>query len=143
MNIELALKSRSYIPDLNHVKMFLGIFFLMGCLMESFLHQLSGYIFILVQNTHQKAANLTFCLILPAAMVPWLFLGVQFKCPPLNRSNNSTSSVVVLNQIGDISAIHQEAETTQRKSLLSFEVALCLSPVYNNNVVLYYNRQAS
>ena len=78
MNIEMALKSRSYILDLDHVKLSLRIFFLLGCLMESFLHQLSGYTFIFVKSTHQKAANLLFCLILPAAMVPWWFLGVQY-----------------------------------------------------------------
>ena len=58
MNIEMALKSRSYILDLDHVKWSLGIFFLLGCLMETLLHQVSGYIFLLfVKNTHQKAAN--------------------------------------------------------------------------------------
>ena len=51
---------------------------LLECLMESLLHQLSGYTFIVVKNTHQKAANLMFRLILPAAMVPWWFLGVQY-----------------------------------------------------------------
>ena len=79
MNIEMALKSRSYILDLDHVQLSLKTFFLLGCLMESFLHQLSGYTLIFVKNTHKKAANLTFCLILPAAMVSWWFLGVQFK----------------------------------------------------------------
>ena len=83
MNIEIALKSRSYILDLDHVKLSLGIFFLLGCLVEwSLLHQLSGYTFIFVKNTHQKSANLTFLLILPAAMVPWWFLGVQYKLSP-------------------------------------------------------------
>ena len=78
MNIEMALKSRSYILDLDHVKLSLEIFFLLGCLMESLLHQLSGYTFIFVKNTHQKAANFTFRLILPAPMVSWWFLGVQY-----------------------------------------------------------------
>ena len=77
MNIEMALKSRSYIIDLDHVKLSLGNFFLLGCLMESLLHQLSGYTFIFFKNTHQKAANLMFPLILSLAMVPWWFLGVQ------------------------------------------------------------------
>ena len=31
-----------------------------------------------VNNTHQKAANLMFPLILPVAKVPWLFLEVQY-----------------------------------------------------------------
>ena len=33
MKIEMALKSRSYIIDLDHVKFSLGIFFFLGCLM--------------------------------------------------------------------------------------------------------------
>ena len=60
MKIEMALKSRSYILDLDHVKMSMGIFFLLGCLMESLLHQLSGYTFIFVKNTHQKFEILRF-----------------------------------------------------------------------------------
>ena len=43
MNIEMALKSRSYILDLDHVKMSLGIFFFLSCLIESIFHQLSGF----------------------------------------------------------------------------------------------------
>ena len=49
MNIEMALKSRSCILDLD-----------------------------LVKNTHQKAVNLMFYLILHVAKEPWLFLEVQF-----------------------------------------------------------------
>ena len=71
MNIEMALKSRSYILDLDCVKLSLGIFFFLSCLMESFFHQLLGSTFIIVKNTHQKFANLLFCLILPVAQVPW------------------------------------------------------------------------
>ena len=54
MNIEMALKSRSYILDLDHVKLSLGIFFLLGFLMESFLHELSGYTLIFVKNTNPQ-----------------------------------------------------------------------------------------
>ena len=58
MNIEMALKWRSYIFDLDHVKYSLGIFFFLSCLMESFYHPVSGYNFVVVvKNTHQKAAN--------------------------------------------------------------------------------------
>ena len=39
MNIEMALKSRSYFLDLDRVKLSLGIFYFLSCLMESF-HQL-------------------------------------------------------------------------------------------------------
>ena len=71
MNIQITLKSRSYILDLDHVKLSLGIVFLLGCLMESLLPQLSGYIFIFVKN-------LALRIILAAVMVPWWFLGVQY-----------------------------------------------------------------
>ena len=40
--------------------------------MKSFCHQLSGFSFIFVKNTHHKAANFTFGLSLPV----W-FLGVD------------------------------------------------------------------
>ena len=75
MNIEMALKSRSYILDLDCVKLSLGIFFFLSCLMESFFLQAYR---IFVKNTHQKAVNLMFRLILPMAKVPWLFLEVQY-----------------------------------------------------------------
>ena len=42
MNIEMALKSRSYIFELDHVKFSLGIFFCLSCLIEIMFHQLSG-----------------------------------------------------------------------------------------------------
>ena len=79
MNIEMALKSRIYILDLDHVKLSLGILFFLSCLIESIFHQLSGSTFIFVKNTHQKAANLMFGLILPVALIPAWFLGVQSK----------------------------------------------------------------
>ena len=78
MNIEMALKSRSYILDLDHVKLYLGIFFFLSCLIEIIFHQLSGSTFIFVKNTHQKAANLRFCLISPVAMIPAWFLEGQY-----------------------------------------------------------------
>ena len=34
INIEMALKSRSYILDLDRVKLSMGIFFFLSCLME-------------------------------------------------------------------------------------------------------------
>ena len=54
MNILIALKSKSYILDLDHVKSSLGIFFFLSCLIESIFHQLSGSTFIFVKNTHQN-----------------------------------------------------------------------------------------
>ena len=77
MNIEMALKSRSCIHDLDHVKLSLGIFFLLSCLIERILHQLSGSTFIFVKTTHQKDTNLMFCLISPVAKIPAWFLEGQ------------------------------------------------------------------
>ena len=63
----MALKSNSYILDIDHVKLSLG--------MESLLHQLLGYTFIFVKNTHQKpkknnvSANYTCCNC--SLEVPW------------------------------------------------------------------------
>ena len=67
MNIEMALKSGSYILDLDHVKSSLGIFFFLSCLTKSIFHQLSGSSFIFVKNTHQKAKKIMFFLISPVA----------------------------------------------------------------------------
>ena len=78
MNIEMALKSRSYILDLDHVKLSLGVFFFMICLIESIFHQLSGSTFLFVKNRHQKAVNLDFCLISPVAQTPAWFLERQY-----------------------------------------------------------------
>ena len=56
MSIEMALKSRNYILDLDRVRLSLAIFFFLSCLMESFFYQLSESTFIFAKNTHQKAA---------------------------------------------------------------------------------------
>ena len=74
MNIEMALNSRSYILDLDRVRLSFGIFFFLSCLMGRFFYLLSGYTFISVKNTHQKAANLMFRLISPVAKTPAWFL---------------------------------------------------------------------
>ena len=79
MNIEMALKSRYYIFDLDLVKLSLGIFFFLSCLIESIFHQLSGSTFIFVIKKYQKAANLMFGIILPVALTPWLFLEGQYR----------------------------------------------------------------
>ena len=85
MNIEMALKSRSYILDLDNVKLSLGTFFLLSCLIESIFHQLSGSTIIFVKNTDQKAANLTFCLISPVTKTPvWFLEGQSYR--PLYHS---------------------------------------------------------
>ena len=76
MNIPMALKSRSYNIDLDCVKLFLGTFLVLSCLMEGFFcQQLSGSTFIFVKNTHQKAANLMLGLILHMTLIPVWLLG--------------------------------------------------------------------
>ena len=79
MNIEKALKSRSYILDLDCVELSLEIFFFLSCLLESFFYQLSGSTIIFVKNTHQKAANLMFGLILPVANFQKIGFQLNFK----------------------------------------------------------------
>ena len=73
MNIEMALKSRSYILD--HVKLFLGIFFFLSCLIKSIFHQLLGYTFIFVKTHTPKSGKYN---VLPnftcgkgSLVVPW------------------------------------------------------------------------
>ena len=67
-NIYMALKSRRYIFDLDHLKLSLGIFFILSYLTESLLHQFSGSTFIFVKNTNRKVTNLALRLILAAGM---------------------------------------------------------------------------
>ena len=74
----MALKSRSYILDLNCVKLSLEIFFFMSRLMESFFTSFQDLPLFSSKNTHQKAANLKFDLILPAAMIIAWFLEGQY-----------------------------------------------------------------
>ena len=50
------------------MKLSCGIFFILSCLMERLLHQRLRSTFILVKNTHQKAANLALQIILAAGM---------------------------------------------------------------------------
>ena len=80
---EMAQKSRSYILDLDHVKLSLGFFLLLSCLIESIFPKLSGSTFIFVKNTDQKAAHLKFCLISPVAKTPaWFLEGQSMRCTP-------------------------------------------------------------
>ena len=88
MNIKMALKSRSYIFDLGHVKLSLGIFFFLSCFIESNFHQLSGSTFIFVKNTHQKAAHLMFCLISPVAQSPAWSVEGQYKMVSFNKTRS-------------------------------------------------------
>ena len=62
MNIEKALKSRSYILDLDCVRLSLGFFCSELFNEDFFLPAFRIYLFFL-SKTHQKAANLTFGLI--------------------------------------------------------------------------------
>ena len=73
MNIE-----KSYIIDLDHLKVSSGIFFFLSCLMESFFSPAFRTYFLFVKNTLQKAANLMFGLILPVLLTPAWFLGGQY-----------------------------------------------------------------
>ena len=66
--ILMAIKSGSYIFNLDCVKLSLGVFCILSWLTESLLHQLSRYTFIFVKNTHQKATNLALLLLLAAGM---------------------------------------------------------------------------
>ena len=54
----MAIILRSYIFDLDHVSLYLGIFFILSCIMENYLHK----------NTHLKATKLLLRLILAAGM---------------------------------------------------------------------------
>ena len=81
LNIEMALKSRSYILDLDHVKLSLGLFFFSELFNKDFFsHQVLGSTFIFVKNIHQQAANFMFCLISPVAKTPLWFLEGQSSC---------------------------------------------------------------
>ena len=64
----MALKLRSFILDIDYVKLSLGMFFILGFLIERKLHHLSGSTFF-CQNIYQKEANLALPLILAAGMV--------------------------------------------------------------------------
>ena len=64
----MSLKSTINIFDFVHVKLSIGIFFILSGLMESLLHQLLGPTFIFVKTTHRKAAKLALRLILAAGI---------------------------------------------------------------------------
>ena len=67
----MALNLRMCNFDLDHVKFSLEIHFFLSCLIDRFLHKLWGSIFIFFNNTHQKAAHLTFCLFYLREWVQW------------------------------------------------------------------------
>ena len=58
MNIEMALKSGSYILHLDRVKLSLGIKKFLSYLMESFFYQLSGSTFIFVKTHTPKSSKI-------------------------------------------------------------------------------------
>ena len=107
MYIEMALRSRRYILDLDCVKLSLGIFFFLSCLIESFCYQLSVSTFIFVKITHQKAANLPFGLIFPVALTPAWFLGGQYMIKHGNNHNpwETIKPVETINSLGKLSKI--------------------------------------
>ena len=73
MHIEMALKLRSYILDLDPWEFFFSE-------MESFFYQLSGSTFFCETHTPKsRKFNVWPNVTLPVAKAPWLFLGVQFN----------------------------------------------------------------
>ena len=54
MNIEMALKSRIYILDLDRVKLSLGIFFFLSCLIKSFFSPAFRIYLYFLSKTHTK-----------------------------------------------------------------------------------------
>ena len=64
----MTLKSRSNIIDLDHVELFLKIFFTLSCLMASKLHYLSGSTFIFGKNNLTNVTNLALRLTLAAEL---------------------------------------------------------------------------
>ena len=95
------LRSRCYIFVLDRVKLFLGIFIILSCLMESLLHHLSGSTVIFVKNTHQKAANLAFPLMLAAGMVQ--IENFEVESNPIQSKSRDVSLLSVVWAIGHIS----------------------------------------
>ena len=51
MNIEVALKSRSYILDLDRGRLSFGIFVFLSCLMERFFTQVRIYLYLCQKHT--------------------------------------------------------------------------------------------
>ena len=54
-NIQMALKKEVIFINFDHVNLSLEIIFILSCLMEILLHQLSGSTLIFVKILHQKA----------------------------------------------------------------------------------------
>ena len=59
MNIEMALKSRSYILDLDCGRLSFGIFFFLSCLMERLSYQLSGSTFVKKHTPKSRKFNVS------------------------------------------------------------------------------------
>ena len=79
MNIEMALKSRSYINNLDCVKLSLRFFFWAVRWRVFFFTSLQDLPLFLSKKTHQKAENLTFRILLPMRMISVWFLWGQLK----------------------------------------------------------------
>ena len=78
MNIKMALKSRSYLLDLDCVKLSLGIFFL-SCLMKSSFHQILGSTFIFCQKHTPKSCKFNVLPNYTCGNGSCWFLGVQYR----------------------------------------------------------------
>ena len=59
MDIKMSLKSVIYIFDLDHVKLSMGIFFILSCFKEILLHKLSGSSPFLCQKQTPKSCKLS------------------------------------------------------------------------------------
>ena len=75
MNIEMALKSKSYILDLDRFKLSLGNFFFLSCSMESFFAPAFRIYFFSSSKTHTKSRKFnvwpTFTCGTDSCVVPW------------------------------------------------------------------------
>ena len=83
LNIEMALKSRSYILDLDRVQLSLGIFFFLSCLMKSFFYQLSASTVIFVKKHTPKSRKFNvwpnFTCGKGSLVVPWSAIKAKWQ----------------------------------------------------------------
>ena len=77
----MVLKWRSYISNLDHVKLSLGFFFLLGCIIENLLHKLSWYTFFCQKHTPKSIkfnVSPNFTSGNRSLVVPWSTIYVLF-----------------------------------------------------------------
>ena len=95
MNIEMALKSRSYILDLDRVMLSLGIFFFL-----SFFHQPSGSTLIFCQKHTPKSRKFNvwpnFTHDNDCCVVPWRAMYLKDFCIPVLSTTSSKRSFLAV-----------------------------------------------